>query len=189
MDTNLILSIVPRTKTIPYEAQTHPDGSNNYGFKPLKGRLGEIATIPEIQDLCALRETLEAINHPATALFSIGCEKAFNQLPNGFWAKGFVEFAFNHPDLALDASYCFKLFFDFNHMVWDRQFDLPLQYHFELEGAHFLSVDRHGYTTCVWLTTLVLPTADEAKDVYSRGLRFLADFLRQIPCQPLSTIY
>ena len=189
MKTDLILSMVPRTKTIPYQSGTRPDGSTNYGFKPLKGSLGEITSIPEAQDLFAIREALEVINHPDTALFSIGCEKAFNQSPDGFWVKGFIEFAFNHPELALDASSYFKLFFEFNHLVWEKQLDLPLQYHFELEGAHFQTVDTHGYTACVWLTTLSLPTENEAKDVWCLGLGFLADFLRQIPRQPLPTIY
>lgn len=175
-------------KTIPYKAEKR-ETSENHGFKLLKGRLDEIRSIPEVQDIQELHDALADINHPDTPFFSTGCEKKFNQENGIFWVRGFVEFAFNHPELALDAVNYFKLFFKFNWHVWEKQFDIPLRFHFEMDGADFVVIGKEGFSVCVWITTDDLQTADEAKNVWCKGVRFFSQFLRSISKPQTPTIY
>jgi hypothetical protein len=59
----------------------------------LKGKLHKVASIQEAKDNSALQQVLKIINAAESAFFSVGCERSFNHGPQGFWAKGYIEFA------------------------------------------------------------------------------------------------
>ena len=80
---NLYLTIRNRLKAIPYGSGDRPDGSRNHGYKRLKGNTELAATIPEAQDIEALRHALVRLNHSDTAFFTVGCERSFNEFKNG----------------------------------------------------------------------------------------------------------
>src|SRR5437879_136242 len=62
---------------VPYPAMNHHGGSTNYGYVRLKGNLGAIDRIPEIEGWPELRALLLRINGDTSPLESIGCEKHY----------------------------------------------------------------------------------------------------------------
>ena len=183
--TELILTLKNRCKTIPYIPQRREDGTVDHGFRILKGRPEEVMSIPEVEDSEPLRYALATINQEETAFFTVGCEKDLNHAPEGFWARGYMEFSFNHAAAAASAEHYFGVFFQFNRHVWASGFDIPVQYHFEIEEADFQKIGRRGFTVAVWVTTLCLPAAAEALATWGRAVAFLADFLASCKGGPL----
>lgn len=189
LQTQNILSIRDYCKTIPYDPLER-DVSTCHGFRLLKrASLEEIGAVPEVEDLPCLREALVSINAPSTPFFTIGCEKAFNQEPSSWWAKGYLEFAFNDHEYAADAQWYFKLFFDFTHHIIRRGFDAPVQYHWELDGAEFKVAGFTGYSAAVWVQTADLTTAEAVKQLWCAAVQELAAFLSQVPAQVKRPIY
>jgi len=181
----LVLSIRNRTKAVPYPGSgIRADGHENYGFKPLKGRIGEVESIPEVQDNPALSNALKALNDESGLFFTIGCEKSCNQESAGFWMRGFLEFSFNYIELVTDAQNYFKLFFDFTHLFWELPPEAVVQYHFELEGSTFTNVSVNGFTVVVWITTLPLPTEEATKKAWAWALDTLVKYLKSLPINP-----
>jgi len=180
-----VLVLRNRTKGIPYLGVKR-DRSTNHGFVALKGKpAGEARKIAEAGDVEAVARCLERLNHADTGFFTVGCEKAFNVDGDVHWAKGYVEFALNSIELASDAQQYFKLFFEFNHRLFAKNFNLPVQYGWELEGAMFQTTDTSGFTATVWVTTDVCPMEGEARELWSRALDELTDFLCELgPLDP-----
>lgn len=190
--TEIRLTISNGGKGIPYGGSGIPreDGSANYGFKALKGKPEEAAKIHEVQDEPHFRDALVAINDPSTPFFTVGCEKSFNQDEEGHWARGFIEVAFNYCELVDDAQWYFKLFFDFNQLVWRSRFNEPVRFHFEIESAHFLDGNCDGFSVTVWITTAFMPTAEEVREIWGKSVDFLVESLKQYQAQPsLTPIY
>jgi hypothetical protein len=76
-------------------------------------------------------------------------KKSFNrEEDNKHWARGYIELAINYRELVSNAQHYFKLFFDFNQHLASARFDLPVQYHWELESAVFTDIKaaefQHG---------------------------------------------
>jgi len=189
VQTSIILSLRDFVKSIPYESAVRTDGSVCHGFILLKGKAHEAIKVPEASDNAALMKALETINDRSTAFFTVGCEKAVNREGSKFWAKGYLEFSFNHSDLVLDAQNYFKLFFDFNHAIWEYGFNLPVQFHWKIDRAWFSNGDLRGFTTSVWITTAELASEDECKNVWSKSISFLSDFLSSIKAYESPIIY
>ncbi len=190
METDIQLKIRNHYKGIPYGAvQRDSPRSSNHGFKNVKGRPHEVESIPELQDSAALKAAILAISEASTPFFTIGCESKLNHEGDVYWKRGFVEFAFNYPRLVADAQNYFKLFFDFNFHVFESNFDLPVQFGWELEGATFLEKKCDGFSVCVWTTTKDLKDEAQTEDVWSQAILFLTEFLKQQPAFPLPMIY
>lgn len=177
--TQLLLSIAPGFKPIPYLAAERPEGSTCHGFKLLKGRPdSEAIAIAEAADFDCLASALVAINRVGTPFFTVGCEKAFNGDGETFWVKGFIEFAFNYTDLAADAVSYFISFFHFHDFVKSRGFNEPVTFHWELQGCSFLDADRSvGFTCAVWVTTADGPTAEVVRTAWCAAVSLLAESL------------
>jgi hypothetical protein len=188
MQTNLILSIKCSTKSIPSDGGEHGAGTD-HGFKPLKGRPDEAATIPEVQDSAALKYALVKINDSAIPFFTAGCALSINHASSGFWAKGYLEFSFNHIEIAKDSPNYFLLFEQFNTYVRSSDFNLAVDFNFQLEGAHFLEIAADGHTATVWITTAEFPDSDNAHKTWNQSVRLLADFLGSFENPPLPAIY
>ena len=137
MKTDIILTVKNRAKALPYIAENRTDGTVNHGFRLLKGRKEDVMLIPEACDSNALQYALTIINDSSTAFITVGCEKDLNNSPQGFWQRGYIEFAFNNPAAVGNAGHYFNIFHEFNKEIWESGFDRPLQYQFELEGAEF----------------------------------------------------
>jgi len=192
MEAELILTIKNRIKAIPYIPERRGDGTVNYGFRVLKGRLDQVSAIPEVHDSEALQYALEKINAEATAFFTVGCEKDLNAAPEGFWARGYIEFAFNASIAASDADRYFRLFFEFNQHLQHARLNLPVQYQFELEGAEFRDAGdagSRGFTVAVWITTLSFPDGAQAMNIWNRAVVCLADFLSCFERGPMPALY
>lgn len=181
-ESNLILSIRNHFKAVPYPGSgPRADGHENYACKIIKGHTSDVDLIPEVQDSAALRNAVIALNDRATPFLTIGCEKSCNQDKSGFWMRGFLEFAFNYAVLIRDAQSYFKLFFDFTHWFWEQPKEAVVEYHFQLEGAQFIDIPAHGFSVTAWITTLTLPTEDEAKKAWAWALDMLVKFLANFP--------
>lgn len=188
--TSLILTIRHRGKAIPYPGVERVGVPSNYGFKPLKGIPDAGRYIPEATDDPALSNAISSINAKGTAFFTIGCEKAFNRDESGgHWAKGYLEFAHNYPELVADARYAFAVFFNFSHELVRSRLERPVLFHWELEGARFLDATCDGFSITVWIETGTLPSRDEAVDCWEAALERLTMFLVDIPQPPGRVIY
>lgn len=185
-----VLFIDSGFKTIPYTPAERPDGSVCHGFKALKGApLAEVEAIPEA-DLPALREALIRINAPATSFFTVGCEKQLNKAADGFWMKGYVEFAVNFAEIARDATWCFHVFFHFNRFLQENKTELPVHVAFEIQGCAFRAADNaYGFTLTAWIQTDSLSTGDEALEIWTAALRHLAEFLSTFRLEGSRRIY
>lgn len=64
---------------IPYPAVRHEDGTQNHGYRPIKGDREAIEMIPEVQGYPDLAEFLVAINASDTQIESVGCEKLLQE--------------------------------------------------------------------------------------------------------------
>ncbi len=180
----LVFSIRQRGKAVPYGGsdEDRPDGSpKNRGFKNLKLKPEELASIPEVQDNDSLRNALVVLNSPDSTFFTVGCEKACSKDATGNWMRGYLEFSFNYRELVADAQFYFKLFFDFNRWYRSQEQKNVILYEFELEGADFWEVSAEGFTVTVWITTTVLQTDEEAINAWKWGLDTLVDSLKQYP--------
>jgi hypothetical protein len=190
MHTSLLLTIKNRPKAIPYPSGEHDDGSKNHGFKPLKAVPEDVETIPEAQDNDSLKLALKRLNARRTPFFTVGCEKAYNKSQNGCWARGYLEFSFNYVEIAADPDYYFRIFFGFNQYVWEQQEQKTVQYHFELEPAHYMERNADGYTCSVWITTAEFPEDEQARSIWGSALDTLVGFLEQVPGERhLTAIY
>jgi hypothetical protein len=77
----------------------------------------------------------------------------------------------------------------FNFHVFESNFDRPVQFSWELEGATFLEKKCDGFSVCVWITTKDLKDEALTEDVWSQAILFLTEFLKQQPAFPLPMIY
>ncbi|KAF0215929.1 MAG: hypothetical protein FD174_3939 [Geobacteraceae bacterium] len=188
MQTNVILSIKNRTISIPYPVAEREDSPHN-GFIPLKERPDEVPAIPAVEDNDALKQALTMINDSTTPFFTVACRKSFNSTDGSFWARGYLEFSFNYIEIAKDSPNYFLLFEQFNRHVLASNFDLPVDFKFELQGANFTDITADGYTACVWITTAEFPTMEGAYKTWNQSVRFLADFLSGFEKPPLPAIY
>jgi hypothetical protein len=181
-------TIKSSTKSIPYSGAER-GAETDYDFKPLKGRPDEAATIPEVQDNDALKFALVKINNSSTPFFTVGCGISINSEPGGFWAKGYLEFSFNYIEIAKDSPNYFLLFEQFNNYVRTSGFNLPVDFNFQLEGAHFSEIAADGHTATVWITTAEFPAKDDAHKTWNQSIGLLADFLGSFEKPPLTAIY
>jgi hypothetical protein len=187
-ESNLIFSIRNHFKAIPYPGSgPRADGTENHGCRIIKGRTGDVDLIPEVLDNVALRNAAVTLNSKATPFLTLGCEKSCNiaKVGDGFWMKGFLELAFNYAHAIANAQNYFKLFFDFNHWFWEQPKAAIVQYEFQLEGAQFLQSGAQGFSLVLWISTLVLPTEEEANNAWGWGLDTFVKFLMTIPDRPM----
>lgn len=188
MQTNIILSIQNRTITIPYPGVEREDSPHN-GFIPLKVRPKDIDAIPAVEDNDALKHALIKINDASSPFFTVACRKVFNSDEGSFWVKGYLEFSLNYIEIAKDSPNYFLLFEQFNRHVLESNFDIPVDFNFELHGANFADIASNGYTACVWITTAEFPTTEGAYKTWNQSVGFLADFLSGFEKPALSAIY
>ena len=191
MQTDIQLKIRNYFKAIPYGAvERESSRSSNHGFKNVKGRPKEAEAIPELQHNDALKSAILRLNETTTPFFTIGCESKMNNEGGVWWMRGYIEFAFNYPQLVTDAQNYFKLFYDFNFSVFDSKLDEPVQFSWELEGAAFRDNIRcDGFSVTVWITTKDLPDERQTRGAWERAVLFLTDFLKRQPPIRLPMIY
>jgi hypothetical protein len=173
----VLLTYSQRAKTVPYAAAHHADGTHNYGFTVLKGHLEQVADVEEARGVPCYGSLLEALNCARSPFFSIGCEKTFSSNKRGFWASGFIEFAFNYAELLGDASNYFSLFFHFNNDASAFIKANDIQFHWTIQPAHFTVNLCDGFTCAVWITTAQCATAKEARRQWDAGVACLSEFI------------
>jgi hypothetical protein len=172
-----ILSLNDHGKPIPYHAANRPEGSRNHGFMALKGRPDRRALVPEAQDDESLGDAIDYLNDDRTPFFTVGCEKVLIEEEKQHRKSGYLEFAFNDRLLVSDACNYFVLFFNFSQRLAKDRFNLPVQFRWELEDAHFTAADCNGWSTTVWIETPGLSSATEAGELWAQGLNALVDSL------------
>ena len=161
-------------KPVPYPAGPHPDKGNR-GFKPLKGKtLTEIiAAVPEAAQDEALASILNDINSANSALFSIGCGSADVLEPSGgcrVW--GYVEFAINDKQAALDRTAYFHIFVQFAALL-SAHFNQKVQFVWILQGARFKDAGVDGFSCWVDVNTHEHPNKEAARDCWNKSLEAL----------------
>src|SRR5579864_3127595 len=180
-ESNIHLTIRYRSKGIPYGGGDRPEGSKNHGYKRLKGQCELAATIPEAQDMEALRSALVRLNDSKTAFFTVGCEKSCDKYEGGFSTGGYIELAFNYVELVLNAQCYFKIFFDFTKLINDSGPQASrTRYIFELAPAHFFDGPADGFTLAVWIRTPLFKTREEATSAWGESLSALVQFLESM---------
>lgn len=162
-------------KSIPYPAATSGD-SQGFGFKPLKGKPEKVGSINEVKDLPGVADLLRAINGAATPFFSVGCEKYIGPYDDGsFYARGYVEFAFNYPEFLRDVQYM-ALFKRFNDFIVEKPMPPQWTVNWQLQPAHFKKVDTHGYSCSMWMHVRSFFAREEAVANYNSLARHLIAF-------------
>jgi hypothetical protein len=190
MSKSIFLTVEDRTKDIPYPAESHQD-SQNFGFKPLKGKPEKVAKIQEAKGFPGIIAALESINEYESPFFSIGCEKYIGpEQFGGFYARGYIEFAFNYTKMVsfAQAADLFRLFSEFSSQ---RGVPASTTYNFDLQPAHFRKAMVDGYSCCVWIRTGGHPDYDRAQNAYNEAALFLGDFIDGMgaPAGELERIY
>jgi len=172
-------------KGVPYggNGEAREDGTANHGFKNLKGNPHLLAQVPELTDDPALHALVDGINRSETGLVSVGCASWPVADDKGHRWSGYVEFAINTAEAIEDARSYFPLFFNFDKSLHDAGFNSAVNYHWELEGAHFWPANAVGFTCTVWVYTAYWPTFNEAKKAWQQALDPLIPFLGGYPLQ------
>lgn len=184
----ILLTINERSKHVPYPPSSS-DGSENFGFRVLKGKADKIDSIAELKDNEALKKIVHTINEDASPFFSVGCEKSFNRSANSFWAKGYIEFAYNCARAVSDAAQYFPLFFHFNRFAQRFTESNNVQFWFELQPAFFKKIDSAGFTCCVWITTGGHSSQEESFDAWCSAVQTLDSFLASVKIGKQERIY
>ena len=127
--------------------------------------------MPELASDPALRDLVCLINHEENGLVSIGCGSLPVSEDGKHRWSGYIEFAINTVEGIADAQNSFFLFFHFDKMLRDINFNAAVRYNWELAGANFFLVNAAGFTCTVWINVPFVPTLEEAKA--SWGKRFL----------------
>jgi hypothetical protein len=187
-ESNIYLTILYRSKGIPYGGGDRPDGSINHGYKRLKGQIDLAASIPEAQDMEALKSALVRLNDRKTAFFTVGCEKSCDKYEGGFSTGGYIELAFNYVELAMNAQWYFKIFFDFTKLINGSESQASrTRYIFELAPAHFLDGPADGFTLTVWIKTSLFTTREESLSAWGQSLSLLVQLLESMDVGPNGT--
>jgi hypothetical protein len=174
-------TILQGGKGIPYPGGEHRvDGSINHGFRPLKGRLSEIASVHEVQDDKSLALLLEKINAPDTTFFSVGCVSGQEVEQGQNRVSGYVEFAINDKRMVADAMNYFQVFFLFTQKLANLNFCEQARFVWELLGARFLSAGCDGFTCRLIVNTAGFSTMEQAKSCWASSLGVLGDHLASI---------
>jgi hypothetical protein len=184
----IMLTINQQSKIIPYPATNNVD-SQNYGFRVLKGNLDKIQYIQEAKDSKCIQEILRTLNSTDSSFFSVGCEKSYNEDRDGFWVKGYIEYAFNYRKLIIDATHYFPLFFHFNKQVSVLLSQHKLQYWWDLQPANFLAAKCDGFSCCIWVTTGSFLGMAEAKDEWEFAVEQLSTFFKTVKQPNFEPIY
>jgi len=184
----VVLTINEQPKEIPYPPASNAF-SQNFGFRVLKGNLDKIESIQEAEDSECIRRFLRSLNSGESPFFSVGCEKSFNQDTNGYWAKGYIEFAFNYRKLVSDATHYFPLFFHFNRYIADYIKERDVQFWWELQPARFKAANCDGFSCCIWITTGYFQSPDEARNIWESAISMLRVFVEGIMKPDAEPIY
>ena len=187
MNATALLSLNNHTKIIPPGSSDKPAAPSR--FRLLKGRPEAAAGIAGAEASGALKDALVKINADTTPFFTTGCGRSCNGQTGGFWTRGYIDFAFNYIEIAKDSPNYFLLFEQFNRHILESAFDVPVEFNFQLEAAHFEKIAAVGYTTCVWITTAEFPSPDESQKAWNQGICFLKDFLCSFERPDLSPMY
>jgi len=175
----VMLTINQKSKSIPYPAASHPN-SQNYGFHVLKGKLNKCEKVQEASDNASIINILKILNRNESPFFSVGCEKSYNHDREGYWVKGYVEFAFNYENLVSDAARYFPLFFHFSKYIHEFISRNNVQFWWDLQPANFEKVPCMGFSACIWITTGLFPTALQAKEVWEQSVDMLSAYLEPL---------
>jgi hypothetical protein len=177
------LTISDRDKAIPYGPADREGGERNYGFRPLKGRLAEVAEVPEVASDSHLRALLLALNDEATGTFTIGCLSGAVADAKGYRRTGYLEYALNDQVAVSDAQCYFPAFFHFDRL-WKRQaVELRAQLNWELQPAMFLTTGAAGFTCSVTVNTDFFSSQEEADYCWGQCLGLLGQLLTSIRAQ------
>jgi hypothetical protein len=173
------LSIRFDPKAVPYGAIPEPreDGSQNFGFKNVKGNAAAASEIPELASDSALRSIVVAISDPQCSFFTIGCLSADMFDHGGHKVTGYLEFAVNSKTLAGEAQTYFKFFFEFNQCVLQQKFRENVTLNWELRPANFHEVATHGFTASIVINTYPTSSALQARRCWAETLSALEAFL------------
>jgi hypothetical protein len=175
----VFLTIETRSKAIPYPAASNAD-SQNFGFKPLKGKPDKIAKIQEAKGMPGIVKLLQALNAKDSPFFSVGCEKYIGDYHDGlFYVRGYVEFAFNYGPLLRDIQYM-SLFKGFTDYVAKNPLSKGWSVNWDLQPAHFTSAKIDGYSCCLWLHVRSYLTHHEAVTNYNQLAEYQVGFFDSI---------
>lgn len=173
------LTIAHGGKGIPYGGHGGPreDGTENHGFKNLKGHPERLSEIPELNDSPALFELVAAISDPENGLVSVGCAVWDFSDGNGHRREGYIEFVINSAKQTADAQNYFPLFFHFDRMLHEEGFHEIVNYHWELQGASFWPSDASGFTCSISVRTPYAADPEDAKSAWEQALKPPIEFL------------
>ncbi len=177
---SLYLTIRHADKTIPYPAAQRED-SQNHGFVPLKGHPERAVQIPEVQSCPALVQSLERLNASDTAFYTAGCDWSLNSEDDErYWAKGYIDLVFVDPMRAGSCHAYFDLFCEFDTYLHERDYDDPVDFHWELEQVDFIEEGYLGWTVCLWVTTDFVREAENCQASWKAAVDLFCSFIEQV---------
>lgn len=179
-----ILGIGWNPKGIPYAGGKRTDGSTNHGFmNPKRMSQEELLAIPEVVGDRGFEYMIPKLNLGKTGFLTIGCEKSHNaevkSTEETFWSKSYVEFAFNHRGMVLDASSYFPLFFQFNEYMRPVTDGKDFFYLWDIAANSWDDVDNKqaAFSVTVWLTVHGQTSQENAHERWYHAWKWLTDFM------------
>jgi hypothetical protein len=169
-----VLEVMVGGKGIPYGKSQRSDGSFNYGFLPLKGRVEQVSEITETHDDPALGDFLRLVNDNSTGFFTVGCVSGKVEDESGHRMSGYVEVSFNDRQLVGDACNYFKVFWKFVRSLQAQNFGERVQVCWEIIGATFLDAKCDGVTARIVVNTHYMPESAAAYECWKKTLAALS---------------
>ncbi len=176
------LSIHQSGKGVPYGgSDPRQDGTQNFGFKNIKGTPQGVALIPELHDDAPMRELVAALARPDVGVFTIGCVSGPAERNGEVQLCGYVEFCLNSQSAIGDASAYFPPFFHFDRFLHKTGFSTPVMFTWELMGATFDEEQVHGFTCTVYVNTDYCDSRAQAEVWWAESMACLREGLCTIP--------
>lgn len=177
------LSIRQDGKGVPYGGMSEPreDGTQNFGFKNIKGAPQDVALIPELRDDAPMRDLMAALAHPDVGVFTIGCESGPVEGDGQLRLTGYVEFSLNSRSAIGDAAVYFPLFFHFDRFLHETAFAASVMFTWELMAASFVEKHVDGFTCTVFVNTSYSEKREQAEAWWAESMACLREGLCSIP--------
>ena len=174
------LKIGENNLAIPYWPIDHGD-SVNYGYMDLKANPHLIADVPEAKNWPEMIALLEAINSPASACHSLGCEKSFSS-----WSRteephlntkrvSYIDMAFDHIGLNADATLFDEMMGACAVFAQHRQFDRFVRFDSELTRTNYTRHNLNAWCLSIWLGGFG-ETETQARAAWATVVSVLNDF-------------
>ncbi len=163
--------------SVPYLRS--PNDPNSHSYVDLKRNPDQLSLIPEIRGWPELEWTLIELNRDGAPFSTIGCEKAICQdsATGSHGVSGYVQVRLEDLTLAKDEKSYSRLFHRFVQEAQKGWPDNDTFVEFEMQPTASHDRDEAYWSFTFWLIVRNCATEPEAREKWSRALKFFREFL------------